>query len=197
MYTCNTFVKYNEDPKVLVETGVKEPGFLITDLSGLLGFKKAELSAEDSARGLEISARVGVDPTVLSKKVEESGGKTLKEVQSCVEEMLSRDTSSQSLPWPIDGDDHRLEQEASIFSPWPPPRPVFGSVVLPSEAKEVSNWWLHRNSLAYTFGICPIFMQMNPEINEEMLLEKLRFGTGMDFTMEKLQEVIPKLTSMR
>ena len=194
VYTCNTFVKYNEDPKVLVETGVKEPGFLITDLSGLLGFKKAGLSAEGSARGLEISARIGADPTVLSKKVEESGGKTPKEIQSCVEEMLCKDTSSQPPPWPIDGDDHRLEQETSIFSPWPPPRPVFGSVVLPSDAKEISNWWLHRNSLAYTFGICPIFTQMNPEIDEKVLLELLKLGVGIDLTTKELQEIISKVT---
>lgn len=192
MYPCNTFVKYNEDPNILVETNVKEPGFLITDLSGLLGFKKAGLSAEDSARALEISARFGIDPTVLAKRIEELGGKTSKEVQSCADEMLSKETSNQMTPWPIEGDDHRVEQGASIFSPWSPPRPVFGSVTIPSNAKEVSNWWFKRNSLAYTFGVCPIFTQMNPEINEEILLKILKFGSGIDLTIKGLQEIISR-----
>jgi len=191
MYTCNTFVKYNEDPKILVEKGVKEPGFLITDLSGLLGFKKAGVSAEESGRGLEISARMGIDPTVLSKRVGESGGKALREIERCAAEMLS-DTSGQFTPWPIDGDDHRLEQEASIFSPWTPPRPIFETVALSPNPNEITNWWLKRNSLAYTFGVCPIFTQMNPEINEETLLELLKLGTGMDLTTKELQEILLK-----
>jgi aldehyde:ferredoxin oxidoreductase len=185
MYACNTFVKYNEDPKVLVEKGVKEPGFLITDLSGLLGFKKAGVSADESVQGLELSARMGIDPTALSKRVGELGGKTLREIESCAEGMLS-DTSGQLAPWPIDGDDHRLEQEASIFSPWTPPRPILGSVALSPDPKEITNWWLTRNRLAYTFGVCPIFTQMNPEIDEETLLELLKLGTGMDFTAKEL-----------
>ena len=196
MYTCNTFVKYNEDPEILIETGVKEPGFLITDLSGLLGFKKAGLSAEDSARGLEISARMGIDPTVLSKGVETSGGKTLKEIQSCAEEMLSKDTLGQLPPWPIAEKNQGLGQKWFIFSSWSPPRPVFGTVVLPSDGEEISHWWLNRNSLAYTFGICPIFAQMNPEINEEVLLEILRSGAGIDLTKKDLQEVLSKATSI-
>jgi aldehyde:ferredoxin oxidoreductase len=191
MYTCNTFVKYNEDPKILAEKGVKEPGFLITDLSGLLGFKKAGVSAEESVRGLEISARMGIDPTALSKRVGESGGKTLSEIEHCAAEMLS-DPSGQLAPWPIDGDDHRLEKEASNFSLWAPPRPIGKSVALSPDPKEVKNWWLKRNSLAYTFGVCPIFTEMNPEINEETLIELLKLGTGMDFTVKELQEILLK-----
>jgi hypothetical protein len=86
-----------------------------------------------------------------------------------------------------------VEQGASIFSPWSPPRPVFGSVTIPSNAKEVSNWWFKRNSLAYTFGVCPIFTQMNPEINEEILLKILKVGSGLDLTRKELQEIISKV----
>src|SRR4030043_194080 len=44
-FPTNTFVFLEEDPKLLRETEKKEPGFLITDIHGLLGFKKLGLSA--------------------------------------------------------------------------------------------------------------------------------------------------------
>jgi aldehyde:ferredoxin oxidoreductase len=193
-YPCNTFVKYNEDPKTLVVTDVKEPGFLITDLSGLLGFKKGGFSAEESAQGLELSARVGIDPTVVSKRMEGFGRKTFKELRGSLEEMAAaQDDTTPLLPWPIQGDECRLEQEASVFSVWPPPRPVFGSFPLSLDAKGITDWWLARNSLAYTFGICPIFIQMNPEMNEEILLDLLKLGSGMDLTTDELHGVVSRL----
>ena len=72
-YPTNTFVKYNEDPKTLKETDVEEPGYQITDVYGLLGFKDLGLSAENACRMLEACSRDGIEPVAAAQLLRKTG----------------------------------------------------------------------------------------------------------------------------
>lgn len=61
---CSTFVKYNEDPKVMESTSVREPGFLLTVFPVLSVMMNGGFSAESACRLLEHCARFGIEPIV-------------------------------------------------------------------------------------------------------------------------------------
>lgn len=67
-YPCQTFVKYNEDPKTM-DRGVDEPGVLITELSGLSTISQ-KLSMEESLRAIEKCARLGLNPAVAGALID-------------------------------------------------------------------------------------------------------------------------------
>ena len=77
-YATNTFVFLDEDPTLMKETEKDEPGFLISDFGGLLGFKKTGLSALDSGRVLKECAKLGLDPEAVSQLCLKSGLKDLE-----------------------------------------------------------------------------------------------------------------------
>ena len=52
-FPTNTFVFLDEDPKLLKESEKEEPGFLVTDIYSLLGFKKLGLSAAEERLTLQ------------------------------------------------------------------------------------------------------------------------------------------------
>jgi aldehyde:ferredoxin oxidoreductase len=161
-FSTNTFVFLDEDPKLLKESEKQEPGFLITDVYGLLGFKKLGLSAADACALLRECAKYGIDAVAIAELSQKAGKKKPDEIKKS-----------------FSGLKGALENIGKgRFSPW---CPNFG---LPA------NEWERRQAVAYIFGIHPIFALMSPELSEEKLIELANIGTGLRFTSETLDKVI-------
>jgi aldehyde:ferredoxin oxidoreductase len=161
-FPTNTFVFLDEDPNLLRESEKGEPGFLITDIQGLLGFKKLGLSAAESCSLLRDCAREGVDAVAVAELSQKAGKKKPDEIKKS-----------------FSGLKGSLENIGKgTFSPW---CPSFG---LPADA------WERRQAVAYIFGIHPIYMMVSPELSEEKLIELVNIGTGLDITAEMLDKTV-------
>jgi len=165
-FPTNTFVFLDEDPGLLKESEKNEPGFLITDLYGLLGFKKLGLSAADACALLRECAKYGIDAVAVAELSQKAGKKKADEIKKS-----------------FSGLKGSLENMGKgTFSPW---CPNFG---LPA------NEWERRQAVAYIFGIHPIFAMVAPELSEEKLIELANVGTGLGFTSETLDKVIADIS---
>jgi aldehyde:ferredoxin oxidoreductase len=174
-YATNTFVFLDEDPKNLAEPDNAEPGFLITDIFGLIGFNALGLSVEDACKLLKTCAQYGIDATAVAELSQTAGKSTLAEIQD----------SLPSLSGPV------TRPGKDIFSPWCPKQPVFGNFEDMGEDAEA--WWNRRMAIAYIFGIHPLFAVMAPEIAEEDLLEISTIGTEVEFSEESLNNAVDYL----
>jgi aldehyde:ferredoxin oxidoreductase len=171
----NSFVFLDEDPKRLSETDETEPGILLTDLPGLLGFKKLGLSALEAGRLLKMCAQRGLDPAAVSGECLRSGVKDFKAVEASLGSLKgTAEAGGFSGP----------------FSSWAPRRPLGVDFGLPADGSGLEAWWLKRQALAYLFGIHPLFMLMAPEMSQDKLLELAGVGSGLTFTPEALEEAI-------
>ena len=173
-YPINTFVKYNEDPKILEESDVDEPGFLITDIYGLLSIKKLGLSAEDSCRMLEACAKYGVDATRAAELLLKTGKKNLDELRGELPNLKG----------------FTEKTESGVFSPWSPPKPLFADFGLPTNGSQDAEWWERRQAIAYIFGIHPIFALMTPELTEAILIDFINLGTDLELDSDILDSVV-------
>ena len=108
-FASNTFVYLDEDPRLYKEPDGADPGFLINDLYGLLGFKKMGLSAVDSCRLLKDCARLGLDPAAVAELSLKAGTRDAEGIRK-------------SLPG-LQGTLECLGQ--SPFSPWAPMKPIW------------------------------------------------------------------------
>lgn len=174
-YPTNTFVFLDEDPKRMQEPENEEPGFLITDVFGLIGFKKAGFDATAACRLLKACARYGIDAVGVAEQSLASGKKTVEEVTTALSEFTGA-----SKP-----------KGRGIFSPWCPAQPVFAQ--FEGAVADRASWWERRMAVAYIFGIHPIFAVMSPEIVEDDLIEIAGIGTGMTFTSETLESAVASL----
>jgi len=165
-FPTNTFVFLDEDPKLLKETEKKEPGFLITDIHGLLGFKKLGLSAIDACALLRDCAKYGIDPVAVAELNQKAGKNKPDEIKKSFSGLKG---SLESIG-------------KGKFSPW---CPHFGLS---------ANEWEKKQAVAYIFGIHPIFALLSPELSEEKLIELANLGTGLGFTSETLDKVIADIT---
>ena len=165
-FSTNTFVFLDEDPKLLKESEKKEPGFLLSDIYGLLGFKKLGLSAADACALLKECAKYGIDAVAVSELSQKAGKKKPDEIKKF-----------------FSGLKGALESLGKgKFSPW---CPNFG---LPA------NEWDRRQAVAYIFGIHPIFALLSPELSEKKLIELANLGAGLEFTSEILDKVIADIS---
>lgn len=169
-FATNTFVYLDEDPRLYKEPDGADPGFLINDLYGLLGYKKIGLSAVDACRLLKHCARLGLDPVAVAELSLKAGNRDAESIR-------------QSLTG-LQGTLECVGQ--SPFSPWTPMKPIFADFGVTADEA----WWRRRQALAYIFGIHPIFALMAPELTEAVLLELAGIGTGMAFTAEVMEKVI-------
>jgi Aldehyde ferredoxin oxidoreductase, N-terminal domain len=165
-FPTNTFVFLDEDPSLLKESEKNEPGFLVTDVYGLLGFKKLGLSAADACALLRECARYGIDAVAVSELSQKAGKKKPDEIKKS-----------------FSGLKGSLENIGKgTFSPW---CPNFG---------HPAGEWERRQAVAYIFGIHPIFAMMAPELSEGKLIELANIGTGLGFTSETLNKVISDIS---
>jgi aldehyde:ferredoxin oxidoreductase len=158
----NTFIFTDEDPALLKETEITEPGFLLTDISPLIAFKKAGLSAKDAGLVLRACARYGIDGAAVAELAAKSGLSNPADIEKAFPDLKGPAESAGK----------------SIFSPWA----AMGG-------DENSNWE-RRQAVAYILGLHPIWFQMAAELTEEKLLDLAGLGTEMEFAPETLDEVI-------
>ena len=170
-YATNTFVYLDEDPGKVEETDKEEPGFLVTDIFGLIGFKEAGLSAKDACSLLKACAKYGIDAASVAELSHAAGQTSASDILAALPSL----GGSVSLPG------------KGVFSPWCPGQPVFGTF---DDAEDVAAWWERRQALAYIFGIHPIFSVMAPEIDEDDLLETARVGTELEISQETLNNAV-------
>lgn len=173
-FPSNTFVFLNEDPKRLKESDQDEPGFLITDVYGLLGFNKMGLSAAESAGILKECTRAGVDGVAVAELNQKAGITKVEAIQRSLDDF--KGPSGNAFQGP--------------FSPWAPQRPIFADFDLPADGSQTADWWKRRQALAYLFGLHPLFVLMSPELTAEKLLELAAIGTGLEFTPETLEQAV-------
>jgi aldehyde:ferredoxin oxidoreductase len=174
-YPYNTFIKYNEDPKVLKESDIEEPGVMITDIFALLAFKRMNLSAEQACKMIEACNKYGIDPVAAGAMLEKNGTTDFETIKNQVSEY--KENAEHTGPTP--------------FSPWCPSKPLFAAF----EGETDDAWWRRRQAVSYIFGIDPIFSIMAPEITEEKLIEAVNLGTDMDISADTLEEVIASVTA--
>ncbi|AFM27941.1 aldehyde ferredoxin oxidoreductase N-terminal domain-containing protein [Desulfomonile tiedjei] len=172
-YPTNTFIYLDEDPKMLTEPDKSEPGFMITDIEALLALKKLGFSAADAGYVLRACSRRGVDPAAVAEIVGKSGQKDPK----AIEQSLVGLQGTVTIP------------EGAKFSSWAPEQPIFGDFG-PSGGSSTNDWWTRRQAVAYLFGIHPIFANMSPELSEEIILEMINKGTGLELSQETVDQVI-------
>ncbi|MBI5251135.1 MAG: hypothetical protein HY912_16725 [Desulfomonile tiedjei] len=177
-YPTNTFIYLNEDPTTLTEPAEPEPGFMITDIGALLALKKSGLSAADAGHVLRACARRGVDPAAVAEIIGKTGQKDPKAIEQSLEGLQG----TVAVP------------QGAKFSSWVPQNPIFGDFGLSGESS-LRDWWVRRQAVAYLFGIHPIFANMSPELSEEVILEMVNKGTGLDLSQETLDQVIEDICS--
>jgi Aldehyde ferredoxin oxidoreductase, N-terminal domain len=158
----NTFIFTDEDPGLLKETSVTEPGFLLTDSFPLVAFKKAGLSAKDAGIVLRACAKYGIDGAAVAELSAKSG----------ITDPADIEKSFPNLKGPVES------AGGSIFSPWA------------AVGRDINENWERRQAVAYILGLHPIWLQMATELTEEKLLDLAGLGTEMEFTPDTLDEVI-------
>ena len=160
----NTFVFLDDDPSRVEETEIEEPGFLLTDVYGLLKFKQMGLSAFEACSILRDCARYGIDGAAVAALNEKAN---LTDPEAIRKSFLD-------LKGPVESAGN------SVFSPW-------------AALGGQTEGWERRQAVAYIFGIHPIFALLSPELSEEKLLELSGIGTEMEFKSETLDKVVAEI----
>jgi len=161
-FATNTFIFTDEDPALLKESAVPEPGFLLTDILPLVTLKKAGLSAKDAGSVLKACAKYGIDGAAVAELSAKSGLTDPAEIEKRFPEFKG----------PVES------TGGSVFSPWAAVGP------------DINENWERRQAVAYILGLHPIWLQMAAELTEEKLLDLAGLGTEMEFTSDTLDEVI-------
>jgi aldehyde:ferredoxin oxidoreductase len=177
-YPTNTFLYLNEDPKTLTEPVEQEPGILVTDPSTLLVFKRAGFSAHDAGRVLKACSKYGIDPAAVAELCAKSGEKDPEKIEQ----------SFSDLKGPV------TTPEGVKFSSCAPVQPLFSDFGV-SDSSAYLTWWTRRQAVAYIFGIHPVFANMSPELSEELMIEMVNKGTGLELSQETLDTVISDVCS--
>lgn len=172
-YATNTFLYLNEDPKTLTEPVEQEPGILVTDPTALLAFKRAGFSALNTGRVLKACSKYGIDPTAVAELSAKSGEKDPEKIEQSFPDLKG--------PVAVPG--------GGKFSSYSPAQPLFSDFGV-SDTTSYQAWWMRRQAVAYIFGVHPIFANISPELSEELLLQMVNKGTGLDLTQETLEKVI-------
>ncbi|MBC2716306.1 MAG: hypothetical protein HF978_13435 [Desulfobacteraceae bacterium] len=173
-YPGNTFLKNGEDPKILKETDVEEPGVLVTDIFEILGFKELGLTSKDTVQVLMECLKTGIDPVAAAQIC------INKEMKS-VNEIIA---SLGNFKGPVN------TTGKTAFSPCCPEKSVFNKF---DNENDTQDWWVRRQKIAYVFGIHQTYSIMSPFLSEEKLLELVNIGTGLDISQEDVETVIAKL----
>ncbi len=158
----NTFLFTDEDPALLEETTVTEPGFLFTDIFPLVVLKKAGLSAKDAGLVLKACAKYGIDGAAVAELSAKSGLTSPEEIEKTFPDLKG----------PVES------TGKSVFSPWA------------AMGQDINANWERRQAVAYILGLHPIWLQMATDLTEKKLLDLAGLGTEMEFTPDTLDEVI-------
>jgi aldehyde:ferredoxin oxidoreductase len=150
-WPCRTFVKYNEPPTILKEA-LKEPGMLITDVSGFLALRSMGRNSMDAARLLEVCSRLGLEPIAASKQIE---GVAFADAKARLEDLASIGFGIAGVP-SVPG-----ATSPGTFSPFAPNG---------GEKEDLA--------LAYVLGLCPRYVA-RVGLDLGMCLELIEATTGL------------------
>ena len=153
-WPCRTFVKYNEPATVLREE-LKEPGMLISDLSGLMALMDGGRGAADAARLLEACSRLGLEPMAAATRIK---GLALEEGKSMLQVLASTGFEVDHVP---------LVAGATCPGTFSPFAPNGG------EREAIA--------LSYVLGICPRYaakVGLDIELCAELVEATTGFETG-------------------
>ena len=182
-YPCYTYFKYREAPSVMVQTGVAEPGCQTAGLAGLARFYQLGI---DAPQAMEKCFKVGLQPAAAAQILEKKGIKDLAAAEAALDALAADPVKPEGSPWPIEVN---LPPAAAIFSSAVPPKPVFGGF-----GSEDGQFWVRRQALAYTIGMCPIFALLSPEVSTEKIVELIQLSAEWDdFSVDKLNSILDNL----
>lgn len=167
-YPTNTFLKLDEDPKIMKETKVEEPGVLITNIEDIMGFKKMGLSVEDAGRALQACLKSGVDPVAAAELCQKNGKTSLGDIKGALS----------SLSGPADS------TGSGTMSPCFPEKSLF------TDEGSGAEWQQRRLAVAHILGIQPLFALMSPFLPEEKLIELVNLGTDLGITADQLNNAV-------
>ncbi|MBW1988294.1 MAG: hypothetical protein JRI97_01990 [Deltaproteobacteria bacterium] len=176
-YAANTFLATDQDPSVMQETQVAEPGMLLTDAGDVLALKALGMDAKQTARALAVCARQGVDPAAAARLAAEQG---ISDADS-----LEKALASMSCP--------AGDAPPGTMAALAPDRPVFGGFGDLSGEAARAEWWNRRQAVGAIFGMDPRFMCMAPFLTEEKLCELVSLGAGLTVDREKLDDAVNKV----
>ncbi|MFO7987472.1 MAG: aldehyde ferredoxin oxidoreductase N-terminal domain-containing protein [Desulfatiglandaceae bacterium] len=165
-FPTNSFVFMDEDPALLEESKVEEPGFLLTDIHPLTLFKRMGLSAKDAFNVLKGCAKYGIDAAAVAELSEKAGNTSPEDIEK----------SLAQLKGPVDSAGN------SVFSPWA------------WVGDQDPQAWERRQAVSYIFGIHPLFALLSSELTEAKLLDLASLGTELELTQETLDEVVAGIT---
>jgi aldehyde:ferredoxin oxidoreductase len=186
-YPCYTYFKYREAPSVMVQTGVAEPGCQTAGLAGLARFYQLGI---DAPQAMEKCFRVGLQPAAAALILEKKGIKNLAGAEAALDGLAADPVKPEGSTWPIEVN---LPPAAGMFSSAVPPKPVF-SPVSDFGAQDPGQFWVRRQALAYTIGMCPIFVLLAPEISTEKIVELVQLSAEWDdFSVDKLNSILDNL----
>lgn len=175
--TCslNSFLKFDDDPKIMEETDVQEPGILVTDINDLLSLKKLGLPVEETAKLFREILKFGLDPIAVAELCIKNHKNTFDDIKSSLNEMNG----------PVES------TGAHSFTPCLNGKPVYGDFSIADD--NINEWWVRRQAVAYIFGIHPVFSLMAPPLSETRLLDLVNIGTGFGISQETLDSMIETL----
>jgi aldehyde:ferredoxin oxidoreductase len=150
-WPCRTFLKYNEPATVLKE-GLKEPGVLISDLSGFQALLDGGRDATDAARLLEACCRLGLEPIATAARIK---GVDLEKSKSMLRSLASSGFEVDGVPSVANA------TCTEVFSPFAPN----------GGDKEVI-------ALSYVLGICPRY-SAKVGLDIELCAELIEATTGL------------------
>ncbi|MCX5894567.1 MAG: hypothetical protein NTZ51_01860 [Proteobacteria bacterium] len=189
-YPCYTFLKYREAPSAVAQNGVADPGCLTADLAGLARFHMLGI---DAPQAMEKCFKSGLQPAAAARILEKKGIKDLAAAEAALDALAAegKDVKPEGQsPWPIEV---ALPRAAGIFSSAVPPKPLFAQVSA-FGAQDAGQWWVQRQALAYTIGICPIFALLAPEVTLEKVAELVQVSAEWDeFSSDTLKNIIDTL----
>lgn len=164
---CGTFVKYNEDPRVMEAEGVDEPGLLVASPAAAMWMMEGGWESEPACRAMEALCRAGID---LNRGSRLLAGKALKE-KGEIDKAASELSGSEDPGWP------KGATPKGLFGPWVPP--------LGEDAA-----WLEANRVGYVLGVCPTYL-LDSGISTEGLLELCGPAAGMELSIESVTGMLP------
>ncbi len=167
-YPTNTFIKFDEDPTVMKESDVDEPGVLLIDINDILGFKNLGLSAEDAGRAVQACNKLGIDPVAAAELCQKDGKSSLGDVKGAIG----------GLSGPVDS------TGKGAISPCCSQKSLF------SDDGSGDEWWNRRQAVAYVLGIQPVFALMSSFLTEDKLIELVNIGTDFGITADALDSAV-------
>ncbi len=172
-YPSNSFLMIDQDPGLLQESELEEPGVLVTDIAAAasLAFLK-----EAMAGVIRRANRLGLDPVACGRILAARGITDSRQADAYLKKIAEQGSGliEEGLEhihgialWPLsDSTEVRLVQALSLLSHTVPPSPVFHDYEVfgvSGDPIERARWWIQVQAAALIMGFCPLAVLLSPE----------------------------------